>query len=70
MLEDPETKFALDRSVFSIGRLHDDDNQVDYWLAQPPAKRIAALEFLRRSHNPEAYLAQRLHGFFETAKRG
>jgi hypothetical protein len=61
--------FTLDRSAFSVGRLKDEDSQVDYWLAQPPESRIAAVEFLRRSFNPDGYSAQRLHGFFETAKR-
>ena len=68
----PETKpmsFTLDRSAFSVGRLNDEDSQVDYWLSQPPERRIAAVEFLRRSFNPDAYSAQRLHGFFETAQR-
>jgi hypothetical protein len=68
----PETKpmsFTLDRSAFSVGRLNDEDSQVDYWLSQPPERRIAAVEFLRRSFNPDAYSAQRLHGLFETAKR-
>lgn len=63
------TQFSLDRTAFSVGRLHDDDSQVDYWLSQPPERRIAAVELLRRSLNPEAYVAQRLHGFFEAAKR-
>ncbi len=61
--------FSLDRSAFSVGRLHDEDNQVDYWLAQPPARRIEAVEFLRGASDPEAYSAQRLRRFFEAAKR-
>ncbi len=61
--------FALDRSAFSTGRLRDDDSQVDYWLSQPPERRIAAVEFLRSSSDPDAYSAQRLRGFFATAKR-
>ena len=61
--------FSLDRSVVSMGRLEDDHTQVDYWLLQPPERRLAALEFLRRSFNPDAYAAQRLRGFFEVTKR-
>lgn len=68
MPEVPSTPFTLDRSAFSVGRLHDEDSQVDYWLSQPPERRIAAVEFLRRSFDPDAYSAQRLHGFFEAAK--
>lgn len=68
----PETKptsFTLDRSAFSVGRLNDEDSQVDYWLSQPAERRIAAVEFLRRSVNPDAYAKMTLRGFFETAKR-
>ena len=64
-----EPPFTLDRSHFSVGRLHDDDSQVDYWLSQPPERRIEAVEFLRGAFDPEAYSAQRLRRFFETAKR-
>ena len=61
--------FSLDRSAFSVGRLQDDDSQVDYWLSQPPERRIEAVEFLRGAFDQEAYSAQRLRRFFETAKR-
>ena len=69
MSESKTPSFTLDRSAFSVGRLQDEDSQVDYWLSQTPERRIAAVEFLRRSFNPDAYSAQRLHGFFETVKR-
>ena len=61
--------FSLDRSAFSVGRLQDDDSQVDYWLAQPAEQRLAALEILRESYNPDAYAAQRLRGFLEVTQR-
>jgi hypothetical protein len=61
--------FSLDRSAFSVGRLQDDDSQVDYWLAQPAEQRLAALELLRESYNPDAYAAQRLRGFLEVTQR-
>jgi len=61
--------FSLDRSSFSIGRLDDDDSQVDYWLSQPPERRIQAVELLRGALDQEAYSAQRLRGFFEAVKR-
>jgi len=61
--------FSIDRTVVSVGRLKDDDSQVGYWLSQPPERRLAALEFLRRSRDPDAYDTQRLRGFFEVVKR-
>lgn len=64
-----ESTFSLDRSAFSVGRLQDDDSQVDYWLAQPAEQRLAALELLRASFNPDAYAAQRLRGFLEVTQR-
>ena len=63
------TTFFLDRSAFSVGRLQDEDSQVDYWLAQPAEQRLAALEILRESYNPDAYAAQRLRGFLEVTQR-
>jgi len=64
-----ESTFSLDRSAFSVGRLQDDHSQVDYWLAQPAEHRLAALELLRKSFNPDAYASQRLRGFFEVTQR-
>ena len=64
-----ETTFSLDRSAFSVGRLQDEESQVDYWLAQPPEQRLAALEFLRASFDPDAYASQRLRGFLEVTQR-
>ncbi len=69
MPEESAAPFSLDRTVFSVGRLQDDDSQVDYWLAQTPERRLAALEYLRRSFDPDAYAAQGLRGFLETVKR-
>ena len=69
MLKPAAPTFSLDRSSFSVGRLQDDDSQVDYWLAQTPERRIEAVEFLRGAFDQEAYSAQRLRRFFEAAKR-
>jgi hypothetical protein len=69
MPESEAPTFSLDRSAFSVGRLGDDDSQVDYWLSQPPERRIQAVEFLRGAFDQKAYSAQRLRRFFEAAKR-
>lgn len=63
------TALSLDRSAFSVGRLQDDDSQIDYWLAQPAEQRLAALELLRKSFNPGAYASQQLRGFLEVTQR-
>lgn len=69
MPESSSATFSLDRTAFSVGRLQDEDSQIDYWLSQPPERRLAAVEFLRSSLNPDAYAAQRLRGFLEVVKR-
>ncbi len=69
MLAARKAPFSLDRTAFSVGRLQDEDSQVDYWLAQPAEQRLAALEFLRASFDPDACAAQRLRGFLEVTQR-
>jgi hypothetical protein len=39
---------VIDRSVFSVGTLDDEPDDVAYWLRQTPADRRAGIEFLRR----------------------
>jgi hypothetical protein len=63
------TPFSLDRTSFSVGRLQDESKSLDYWLSLPPARRLEALEHLRRSFNPEAYSARGIRRIFEAAKR-
>jgi hypothetical protein len=39
---------AIDRTVFSVGTLADEPDDVGYWLRQTPADRLAGIEFLRQ----------------------
>lgn len=41
-------RFALDRSAIVIGSFDDEPDDLKYWLDQPAANRLAAIEFLRR----------------------
>jgi hypothetical protein len=68
-MKDSSPAFTLDRSRFSVAGLRDADGSLDFWLTQSPARRIEALEHLRRSFNPEAYSAPGLRRFFEATKR-
>jgi hypothetical protein len=44
----PAASFRLDRSVFSIGKFADQDDDGAYWRTQAPRDRLNALEYLRR----------------------
>ena len=39
---------TIDRSVFSVGSLGDDPDDLGYWLSQTPEDRLAGIEFLRQ----------------------
>ena len=41
--------FQLDRAQFSVVRLTDPDDAVEYWLSRPVEERLRALELLRRA---------------------
>ena len=42
-------EFRLDRTRFSVVRLTDRDDAVEYWLSRPVEERLRALELLRRT---------------------
>jgi hypothetical protein len=46
--EEPTEAFRLDRTQFSVARLTDPDDALDYWLSRPIEERLRALELLRR----------------------
>jgi len=39
----------LDRTQFSVARVTDPDDAVEYWLSRPVEERLRALEHLRRT---------------------
>jgi hypothetical protein len=47
--EEPIEDFRLDRTQFSVVRLTDPDDSVEYWLSRPVEERLRALELLRRT---------------------
>ena len=47
--EDGLDDFRLDRTQFSVARLTDPDDAVEYWLSRPVVERLRALELLRRT---------------------
>jgi hypothetical protein len=47
--EDHTEDFRLDRTQFSVVRLTDPDDSLEYWLSRPVEERLQALERLRRT---------------------
>jgi hypothetical protein len=39
----------LDRTKFSVARLTDPDDSLEYWLSRPVEERLQAIEILRRT---------------------
>jgi hypothetical protein len=53
----------LDRSVFSIGSLTDDPEDMNYWHKRTPAERLEALEQTRQiiyGYHPSTIRLQRI----------
>lgn len=59
----------LDRDVFRVGTLDDDDAR-DVWRARTPDERLAALEFLRQAMYGYDPVADRLQKVLEVAELG
>jgi hypothetical protein len=65
---EPVEEFRLDRTKFSVARLTDPDDSLQYWLSRPVAERLRALEHLRRISYGHTVAAGRLQRVFEVAK--
>ena len=61
--------FVLDRSVLTLGTFTEEPDDLSYWLAQPPATRLAGIEFLRRQFYNYGTARSELRRFFEIAER-
>ena len=38
--------FKIDKSAFSIGSIHDEGDEKEYWLSKSPQERIEAIEIM------------------------
>jgi len=56
----PQFDFHLDRTSVRVRRLDTPRTDVAYWLTQPVARRVAAVEFLRQQVHGVDYAAQRM----------
>ena len=66
--EDQVEEFRLDRSQFSVVRLTDPDDSVEYWLTRPVIERLRALELLRRTFYGDSSATERLQRVIEVAQ--
>jgi len=67
-LEDETEDFRLDRTQFSVTRLTDPDDAVEYWLSRPVDERLRALELLRRTFYGYTSASEGLQRVLEVAQ--
>jgi len=56
----PQFDFHLDRTSVRVRRLDTPRTDVAYWLTQPVARRVAAVEFLRQQVHGPGYVNKRM----------
>jgi hypothetical protein len=61
-------EFRLDRTHFSVVRLTDPDDALEYWLSRPVEERLRALEHLRRTFYGDTVASGRLQRVLEVVK--
>jgi hypothetical protein len=61
-------EFRLDRTQFSVVRLTDPDDAVQYWLSRPVEERLRALEHLRRTFYGYTSASEGLQRVLEVAQ--
>ena len=68
-MSDSLDTFNLDRTIVSVRSLHDEPDDLAYWLTQPPERRLQAVEYLRESFHGHAYPSQRIERVFALTER-
>lgn len=61
-------ELRLDRAEFSVARLTDRDDALEYWLSRPIEERLQALERLRRISYGDTVATERLQRVLEVAQ--
>jgi len=67
-LEDETEDFRLDRLQFSVTRMTDPDDSVEYWLSRPVDERLRAIELLRRTFYGYTSASEGLQRVLEVAQ--
>ena len=63
MLED-----RINKNIFSVHNLNDDENDLLYWLGRTPQDRISAIEMMRRINYGNDISTRRLQRLLEVAE--
>ena len=66
--EDGIDEFSLDRTQFSVARLTDPDDALEYWLSRSVEDRLRALERLRRISYGDTVATAGLQRVLEVAR--
>ncbi len=64
-----EDDFKVDRTAFTIGSIHDESDEKDYWKSVTAEERIKAIEIMRQIVYGYRGSTPRLQRFFEVAER-
>ena len=58
----------IDKNAFTIHNLHDDQNDLLYWLNKSPQDRISAIEMMRIINYGNDIITTRLQRLFEVTE--
>ena len=58
----------MDRTVVKAYKLGNEPKDYEYWLTQPPEKRLSAIELLRKQMNPQNGPESRLQRVYRVVK--
>ena len=61
-------ELKLDRTHFSVARLTDPDDALEYWLSRPVEERLRAMELLRRTFYGYTSASEGLQRVLEVAQ--
>ena len=64
-----DDSFKLDKSSIKKYKLGEEPNDLDYWLAQPPEKRLEAVEYLRELYSGKDAINAGLQRVYRIIKR-
>ncbi len=68
-METALSKLRMNKSVFSVGALHEPAREKFYWLSKTPAERLEALETMRQIIYGYDPASTRLQRIFAVAER-
>lgn len=63
------SKFKVDRTHFTVDKLENQGDEVEFWKNKTRAERLEAIELIRQLQYGYDSDTSRLHRFFEVVKR-